>query len=127
MGPQTKAPKSKSRFSFCGLIRIRITHNGKFYSSLESEGHSPASLGKKGENLLCSAVSVLVQTLYLHLLQSGKVKPAEIQDGYFRFEVLVQQDVLIQNSFDLILSGLKNLKDQYPKEIELIGVPENGT
>ncbi|ABJ76932.1 MULTISPECIES: ribosomal-processing cysteine protease Prp [Leptospira] len=109
------------------MIRIRITHNGKFYSSLESEGHSPASLGKKGENLLCSAVSVLVQTLYLHLLQSGKVKPAEIQDGYFRFEVLVQQDVLIQNSFDLILSGLKNLKDQYPKEIELIGVPENGT
>ncbi|EMY79371.1 PF04327 family protein [Leptospira weilii serovar Ranarum str. ICFT] len=102
------------------MIRIRITRFGEFYSSLESEGHSPVSLGKKGENLLCSAVSVLVQTLYLHLLQSGKVKPAEIADGYLRFEVL-GQDVLIQNSFDLILSGLKNLKDQYPKEIELIG------
>ncbi|AYV55146.1 ribosomal-processing cysteine protease Prp [Leptospira kmetyi] len=108
------------------MIRIRITRLGEFYSSLESEGHSPASLGKKGENLLCSAVSVLVQTLYLHLYQSGKAKPAEIRDGYLRFEVL-EQDALIQNSFDLILSGLKNLKDQYPKEIELIGVPENGT
>ncbi|EMJ92637.1 ribosomal-processing cysteine protease Prp [Leptospira alstonii] len=108
------------------MIRIRITRFGEFYSSLESEGHSPASLGKKGENLLCSAVSVLVQTLYLHLLQSGKVKPAEIADGYLRFEVL-GQDALIQNSFDLILSGLKNLKGQYPKEIELIGVLENGT
>ncbi len=127
MGPQTKAPKSKSRFSFRSLIRIRIIHNGKFYSSLESEGHSPTYLGKKGENLLCSAVSVLVQTLYLYLLQSGKVRPAEIRDGYLRFEVLAEQDALIQNSFDLILSGLKNLKDQYPKEIELIGVPENGT
>ncbi|EMF80203.1 PF04327 family protein [Leptospira weilii serovar Topaz str. LT2116] len=109
------------------MIRIRIIHNGKFYSSLESEGHSPTSLGKKGENILCSAVSVLVQTLYLYLLQSGKVRPAEIRDGYLRFEVLAEQDALIQNSFDLILSGLKNLKDQYPKEIELIGVPENGT
>ncbi|PJZ59150.1 ribosomal-processing cysteine protease Prp [Leptospira barantonii] len=108
------------------MIRIRITRLREFYSSLESEGHSPASLGTKGENLLCSAVSVLVQTLYLHLLQSGKAKPAEIRDGYLRFEVL-GQDALIQNSFDLILSGLKNLKSQYPKEIELIGVPENGT
>ncbi|EMM87577.1 PF04327 family protein [Leptospira santarosai str. 2000027870] len=109
------------------MIRIRITHNGKFYTSLESEGHSSASLGNKGENLLCSAVSVLVQTLYLHLLRSGKAKPGEIRDGYLRFEVLVEQDALIQNSFDLILSGLKNLKNQYPKEIELIGVPKNGT
>ncbi|MBW0432187.1 ribosomal-processing cysteine protease Prp [Leptospira yasudae] len=108
------------------MIRIRITRNGEFYSSLESEGHSPVSLGKKGENLLCSAVSVLVQTLYLHLLQSGKAKPAEIADGYLRFEVL-QQDALIQTSFDLVLTGLKNLKSQYPTEIELIGVPENGT
>lgn len=126
MGSQTTAPKSKSSFSFCGLIRIRITRTGEFYSSLESEGHSSISLGKKGENLLCSAVSVLVQTLYLYLLQSGKTKPAEIRDGYLRFEVL-GQDVLIQNSFDLVLSGLKNLKNQYPTEIELIGILENGT
>ncbi|TGK28940.1 ribosomal-processing cysteine protease Prp [Leptospira gomenensis] len=110
------------------MIRIRIAQQGELYSSLESEGHSPASLGKKGENLLCSAVSVLVQTLYLFLLQSGKVKPAEIRDGYLRFEVLPSEnDALIHTSFELVLSGLKNLKRQYPKEIELIGVPENGT
>ncbi|XDD49481.1 ribosomal-processing cysteine protease Prp [Leptospira sp. WS92.C1] len=109
------------------MIAIRITRKEDLYSSLESEGHSPTSLGKKGENLLCSAVSVLVQTLYLHLLQTGNVQPAEIRDGYLRFEILPKDSVLIHNSFDLILSGLRNLKNQYPKEIELIGVPEDGT
>ncbi|PJZ69611.1 hypothetical protein CH373_08865 [Leptospira perolatii] len=106
------------------MIRIRLIRNKYGISGLESSGHSPKNLGQKGENILCAAVSVLVQTLYLHLKNQGRIGTAEISDGFLSFEILsgFESDQIVLTSFGLIQDGLENLRNQYPKELELIGV-----
>ncbi|TGK00183.1 ribosomal-processing cysteine protease Prp [Leptospira langatensis] len=105
------------------MIRIRILRKGEEILGLESSGHASKMHGSKGENLLCAAVGVLVQTLYLHLHQEGFTEEAAIGDGLLNFKIRSERkkDPIVLTSFALIRSGLENLKEQYPSEIELIG------
>ena len=99
---------------------VTIETQNKHIVSFESKGHASLSNGKKGENLVCAAVSVLVQTLYLYLKKEGLLQKEEIKDGYLLMILNLKPEEIIRNSFDIILTGLETLKKQHPEDIELL-------
>ncbi|EPG73406.1 PF04327 family protein [Leptospira fainei serovar Hurstbridge str. BUT 6] len=105
------------------MIRVKILRKGEEILGFESVGHASAEQGTKGSNLLCAAVGVLIQSLYLHLRKEGKAGPAEVRDGFLKFKILagLENDPVVRTSFALVRDGLENLRDQYSSEIELIG------
>ncbi|PJZ25382.1 hypothetical protein CH352_15005 [Leptospira hartskeerlii] len=105
------------------MIRVKILRKGEEILGLESSGHASKMHGSKGQNLLCAAVGVLIQTLYLHLSKEGLAEEAVIGDGLLDFKTVSGKttDPIVNTSFNLVISGLVNLKEQYPSEIELIG------
>jgi uncharacterized protein YsxB (DUF464 family) len=94
------------------LIQIQYKIEKTFYSYLKVEGHAPATFGKTGENILCSAVSVLAQTLYLLLDESGKLGAKKIEKG--NIEVTISHPNETSNTqFEFFLRGTLNLQKQY--------------
>lgn len=119
MGSQTgftKVPSNKPQPLI--LLEIKKDKKGN-YTGLVSEGHAPNSFGKKGNNILCAAVSTLVQTLYLHLKIMSNVSRETIRKGFFEIEILKasKETNLV---FEVIMTGIHNLFKQYPEEIQLV-------
>ncbi len=91
--------------------------------SIEVEGHSLT--GKKGEDIICSAVSALSQTAVLSL---GKLAEADqdliIRDGYLRSEFKTGLlDEMNRERVEVILGmlciGLLEIIKSYPGTIEI--------
>lgn len=100
------------------MIKIYLKKGNQYYTGLKITGHAPSLFGKKGENILCAGVSVLVQTLYLYLKEKGNILTEEVKKGYLDFSILSSGEET-QKSFDLILTGIRDLKTQYPEFIEI--------
>ena len=98
---------------------------------LELKGH--AGYGPKGTDIVCAAVSVLIQTLVKNLikfsdygwyileydLEEGDAYIHCRVNGYFSFVV---------EMFRFTMEGLKMLAEEYPKHITIEGgEAENGT
>jgi len=100
------------------ILEVKKDKKGN-YIGLISEGHAPDSFGKKGSNILCAAVSTLVQTLYLHLKIMSNVSHETIRKGYLELEVSkTSKDTNL--AFKVIMTGIHNLLKQYPEEIQLV-------
>lgn len=100
------------------ILEVKKDKKGN-YIGLISEGHAPDSFGKKGNNILCAAVSTLVQTLYLHLKIMSNVSHETIRKGFLELEVLkTSKDTNL--AFEVIMTGMHNLFKQYPEEIQLV-------
>lgn len=100
------------------LIEIKKDKKGN-YTGLVSEGHAPDSFGKKGNNILCAAISTLVQTLHLHLKIMSNVSRETIRKGFLEIEVS-KANKETNLAFDVIMTGIHNLFKQYPEEIQLV-------
>ena len=102
------------------MIVIEIIKDKKGnYLGLKSEGHAPNSFGKQGSNILCAAVSTLVQTLYLHLKIMSNVSRETIRQGFLELEVkAINTETNL--TFEVIMTGIHNLFKQYPEEIQLV-------
>ncbi|MBK8399206.1 MAG: ribosomal-processing cysteine protease Prp [Leptospiraceae bacterium] len=100
------------------IIEIRKDKKGN-YTGLISEGHAPDSFGKKGNNILCAAISTLVQTLHLHLKIMSNVSRETIRKGFLELEVS-ETNKETNLSFEVIMTGIHNLNKQYPEEIQLV-------
>ncbi len=102
------------------MIIIEIKKDKKRnYTGLISQGHAPNSFGKKGNNILCAAVSVLVQTLFLHLKIMSNVSRETIREGFLELEVS-KTNKETNFSFAVIMTGIHNLIKQHPEEIQLV-------
>ena len=100
------------------ILEVKKDKKGN-YIGLISEGHAPDSFGKKGNNILCAAVSTLVQTLYLHLKIMSNVSHETIRKGFLSLEVSeTNKDTNL--TFEVIMTGIHNLFKQYPEEIQLV-------
>lgn len=100
------------------VIEIKKDKKGN-YTGLISQGHAPDSFGKQGNNILCAAVSTLVQTLYLHLKIMSNVSHETIRKGLLELEV-IETSKETNLSFEVIMTGIHNLFKQYPEEIQLV-------
>ncbi len=93
------------------MIKVEIHKNKEFYYYLKVEGHSPAELGKPGENIFCAGVSVLTQTLLLTLKYRNNIEIIRNQKGLLEFKVS-KPDLQANIEFEFMIMGLENLKQQ---------------
>jgi uncharacterized protein YsxB (DUF464 family) len=100
------------------IIELKKDKKGN-YIGLISQGHAPDAYGTKGKNILCSAVSTLVQTLHLHLKIMSNVSRETIRKGFLEFGVS-KANKETNLCFKVIMTGIHNLNKQYPEEIQLV-------
>lgn len=106
------------------MIKIDIYKKQDNFSRLVCDGHS--GYGVSGEDIVCSAVSSIVQTAALGLLMVARANVEIIRDdekGYF--EVNIPEDLSPDTEHDVnvilntMLCGLSDLREEYSDFIEL--------
>lgn len=111
------------------MIQLLVNRdaNGKI---VEFSGAGHASFGEHGRDIVCAAVSALLQTAVIGLQSrlGEAMVHVEISSGSLKCNLLGElsdrerecADVILET----ILSGLLQIRDQYPKYIRII---ENAT
>jgi uncharacterized protein YsxB (DUF464 family) len=94
------------------LILIQYKIEKSFYNYLKVDGHAPSTFGKIGENILCSAVSVLAQTLLLLLDEAGNVSAKKIEKGTIEMSISHPNETT-NTQFEFFLRGTRSLQNQY--------------
>lgn len=85
---------------------------------LRAEGH--AGYAEKGKDIVCAAVSVLMQTLACSVDADNTGNTFELSDGKNgnRLTVQAPMSVLNRNKFDLVVEGLIRLAENYPENVQ---------
>ena len=101
------------------LITIKKCNSG--YLEFKSEGHASQKFGKRGNNILCAAISVLAQTLGIHLESKGLLQEyfTSEEEGSSRFVVNEKYVDQATIPFETILSGINTLSRMHPKEVQV--------
>lgn len=76
---------------------------------ISAQGHT--------DSRVCNAVSVLLDTLAIRLHEVSKNTHREAHSGYL---YLRAQGRFVRPAYDTIMCGIRQLAEQYPKDIELI-------
>lgn len=85
---------------------------------LRAEGH--AGYAEKGKDIVCAAVSVLMQTLACSVDADNTGNTFELSDGKNgnRLTVQAPMSVLNRDKFDLVVEGLIRLAENYPENVQ---------
>jgi len=102
---------------------VKITfHKKKHIYGFEADGH--ANFDIEGKDIVCAAVSILLQSSFLgltkilHLKNKNKIKKGHI--SFFLLEGLNPQDIeKSQIILKTLFESLKHLAKQYPKHIKI--------
>ncbi len=100
---------------------IHVRYN-RFYNRVSVHGHAQAA--PKGEDLVCSAASILVHTLSANVTQMEKAgiaarTVADIQDGYATIScrALMGHESTVSSIFQAVCVGFEILADKFPEYI----------
>ncbi|MCH5155828.1 MAG: ribosomal-processing cysteine protease Prp [Clostridiales bacterium] len=97
------------------MITVRLFRKSGTVTGVKTSGHS--GLAESGSDVLCAAVSTLVQTAYLAISDIyGKVDYKK-QDGHFEFSVPEGHDA--QVIIRAMQVGLQDLSSGYPQNLKL--------
>lgn len=103
------------------MTTVRLFYDGGRLSGVEAKGHT--GYAKAGRDIVCAAVSVLIQTALLAL---DKVANAQVEktegEGYLRYKVISTDPVTLQTSEIILKSmevGLADIASAYPSYIKL--------
>ena len=105
------------------MIKVEMTQTDKGYS-IATSGH--ADYATKGQDIVCAAVSVLLQTLANKVedaARQGELLSSCVQHGE-TFVVQAQPSggmngIMVAAWYDFVESGLSELAGQYPDHVEL--------
>lgn len=106
------------------MTKIKIKKNQDDFVSVVCDGHT--GYGVEGEDIVCSAVSSIVQTAALGLLAVAHINAQIKRDdkqGYF--EMVIPQKITDEARHDVnvilstMLCGLSDLREEYSDFIEL--------
>lgn len=105
------------------MIRLILHDNGTSFLSFTVKGHS--TQGQKGNDILCAGVSTLAQSIVLTMKTVLKLNiGVEKKDGYLYCGIPDSLDKQEKLGVDLLImtmvTGIQDLKNQYPNEIEII-------
>lgn len=98
---------------------IQVTYNEVGDAMiLRAEGH--AGYAEKGKDIVCAAVSVLMQTLACSVDADNTGNTFELSDGKNgnRLTVQAPMSVLNRDKFDLVVEGLSRLAENYPENVQ---------
>ena len=90
-------------------INYNVTENN---FDIEVRGH--AGYAAMGNDIVCAAISVLIQTLVMHMENVTEEWVAFIENGYAHVQGKGEKAV---TSFETILTGLIAIENQYPQHI----------
>lgn len=97
------------------MIKVKLLVNADRIIGVRASGHS--NLDKSGNDILCAAVSTLIQTAYLAIVDIYGDIPYKERDGYFEFNVPDGHDA------DVIIRamqvGLQDLASGFPQNLNL--------
>ena len=93
---------------------VRISTNEK-NMAVKAQGHS--GYRPKGQDIVCSAVSILLYSYAAELLRLG-AKP-DIRDDGDVFEIRPGTGKGCRPAYDTVITGLRLLADEYPQHIAL--------
>lgn len=100
------------------MIEVSLFKANGRVTRVRTSGHS--GLAESGRDLLCAAVSALVQTAYLALVDIYGDVRCDRADGFFEFDVPDRGDV---HDADVIINamrvGIKDLASGYPQNLKL--------
>ncbi|MCB1191849.1 MAG: ribosomal-processing cysteine protease Prp [Leptospiraceae bacterium] len=104
------------------MIEIKITiDSDKNYHSFLAQGHATSVHGGKGNNILCAAISVLSQTLYIYAKKKSWLTFEKVaHDGFLEMVFNKQSSYEINLAVGMVLEGINNLLKQYPNDIKLV-------
>lgn len=99
---------------------IKVTHETDTYG-LSVSGHAGAQKNAEGHDLVCCAVSALMQTLLYTASKSGQMLDHETEDGYLRVAITPGQKFTreLQIMFRTVEDGIEMLAQAYPECIEI--------
>ena len=99
---------TKAKFLFCKDVIV----------SFELSGHSGA--GEEGTDIVCSAVSSAVYMVANTILEIMKIDAkAEVTDGYFKFQMNLEDSKKAKVITDGLYLHLGELESQYPNNLKL--------
>ena len=97
------------------MITVKLFCKDGKVTGVFTSGHS--GMAESGSDLLCAAVSTLVQTAYLAISDIyGKVDYTK-KDGHFKFDVPGDHDA--QVIIRAMQVGLQDLSSGYPQNLKL--------
>jgi len=106
------------------MTKVHITKRNKSISVIECDGHT--NYGEKGEDIVCAALSSIVQTAVLGILQvAGVSAKMERNDDKGYLKVIIPENLSIekQKEVDIItntmLLGVADLYEGFSDFIEL--------
>jgi len=111
------------------MIEVRISVGKKGPLSVEATGHS--GYAPRGKDIVCAAVSTLMQALLLGLKEVLGMKDAvfEIDEKGPRFFILWSESDLEDDRsravIETVLGSLRSIADSYPKYVHIVEVNEN--
>lgn len=104
------------------MIRVQVKRQGNNeIISFAVKGH--AGYAPHGEDIVCAAVSALVQTTVLGIAENIGLEPeVTVKDGYLGCELPAMNEKekeLVYLLVEVMLTGLREIKKQYPKYLYL--------
>ena len=106
------------------MIYINIKKKGKYIQTIEAVGHS--GYAESGKDIVCSAVSTLMQSLILGLEKVLKITPeVEVDENVpiIKVQVSLDMDEDMMSHVQVLMKstrlGLKDIADSYPKFIKI--------
>lgn len=107
------------------MIEITYSKEGSKFS-VTCTGH--AGFAEKGQDIVCASATMLAYTLAENLLEMpGAVDDVKhiFTDGKIEVSAVAKDSMasVIELVFDVIVTGMRMLADQYPEHVELSLVP----
>ena len=106
------------------MTTVKIKTQQNSIVQIECIGH--VGYKKNGDDIVCAALSTIVQTALLGLEKVAKVKyeyTKNDKEGYLKAKLIDNLDATERHDCDLILDtmleGIKDMQDGYPKFIKL--------
>lgn len=96
---------------------VRVSASGDWFQ-LTVDGH--AGFSAKGTDIVCAAISILVQTLAYRLAHCTEGYKADLEEGHVMIEGSGARGY---EAFLTVLDGLHLLADAYPDYITIEGCP----
>lgn len=100
------------------MVKVKFFKKNKRIYYFEIKGH--ANAGKYGEDIVCSAISVLGQTCIIGLLEVVNIPIKQrIEPGYLTCEIPNDLEEAKAREADIIVNtmylGMKSIQDSYSK------------
>ena len=98
------------------MIKVRIVKNNNIIDSIHCNGH--ANYADYGKDIVCAAVSSITITACNSILALEDTINCKENSGLLEIRILKKTDIN-QKILGNMVSMLEELKEQYPKNIEI--------